>query len=79
MFGFSLSEFFIVILISILVLRPKDFPVIIKKIGEWYGKWLRIYYGFVDEINDIVHATEDESKKPPQHTEKHGGFHDRNN
>lgn len=79
MFGFSLSELSVVILIGILVLRPKDFPVVIRKIGEWYGKWRRIYYGFVNEINDIVQTSEENERKSPQHTEKRGGSHDRNN
>ena len=77
MFGFSLSEFGIIILLAILILRPKDFPIIVKKAGQWYGKWLRIYYGFVDEINDIV-KTEETEKNTPQFTEKRGEDYDRN-
>ncbi len=38
MFGFSLSELLVVVLVVLVVLGPKDLPRMLRKLGQWAGK-----------------------------------------
>jgi len=53
-------EILIVVLISILIVGPKDFPLMIKKIGSWVGS-LRNYFNEVQsDISDIENSVEED-------------------
>ena len=45
-------EILIVVAISIIVIGPKDFPVMLKKIGSWIGSAKR----YVNQIQEEVSA-----------------------
>tara|TARA_Y100000590_G_scaffold422670_1_gene527657 strand:- start:418 stop:654 length:237 start_codon:yes stop_codon:yes gene_type:complete len=58
-------EILIIVVIAILVIGPKDFPIVIKKIGNWVGS-LKKYFNDVQEgFTDIESTVEEEisSKK----------------
>ncbi len=51
MFGVSEFELLIIFLALMILLKPEDIPVVFNKLGRWYRKCLRMYHGFLDEIN----------------------------
>ena len=51
-------EILIVVSIAIIVVGPKDFPVMLKKIGSWIGSAKR----YVSNVQNEVSSIEDEAK-----------------
>jgi len=37
-FGFSFSELIVVVLVTLIVMGPKDLPKMLRKLGQWAGK-----------------------------------------
>ena len=52
-------EILLIVVISILVIGPKDFPIMIKKIGTWIGS-IKKYF---NELQSEVSLYENESEK----------------
>ena len=46
-------EFLIVVGIAIIVLGPKDFPVMLKKVGSWIGTAKRYVNNIQNEVSNI--------------------------
>ena len=46
-------EILIIVSIAIVVIGPKDFPFILKKIGSWVGNIKRYVSNFQDELSDF--------------------------
>ena len=49
-------ELLIIILVAIIIVGPKDFPVIVRKIGSWIAsvkKYFRDIQSSVDEVTSI--------------------------
>ena len=46
-------EILIIVGIAIIVVGPKDFPFILKKIGSWVGNVKRYVSNFQDELSDF--------------------------
>ena len=46
-------EILIVVAIAIIVLGPKDFPVMLKKFGSWIGSAKRYINDIQNEVSDI--------------------------
>ena len=51
-------EILIVVSIAIIVVGPKDFPVMLKKVGSWIGSAKR----YVSNVQNEVSSMEDEAK-----------------
>ena len=49
-------EILIIVILSILVIGPKDFPVVPKKIGSWFGS----IKGYINKIQSSVTNFEEE-------------------
>ena len=47
-------EILIIVSISILVIGPKDFPLVLKKIGSWIGSFKRYISNIQKEVTDIT-------------------------
>ena len=47
-------EILAVVIIAILVLGPKEFPVAVKKIGSYFGKLKNTLSGFQREISSVT-------------------------
>ena len=59
-------EILIVVAIAIVVLGPKDFPVMLKKAGSWIGTAKRYVSNIQSEVSNIEiddEKTNDEVKK----------------
>ena len=53
-------EILIIVVLAILVIGPKDFPVVIKKIGSWVGSFKNYFGEFQKDITDMETTVEDE-------------------
>tara|TARA_B100001778_G_scaffold278846_1_gene242955 strand:+ start:228 stop:446 length:219 start_codon:yes stop_codon:yes gene_type:complete len=53
-------EILIIITVAIVILGPKDFPVMLKKVGSWIGTAKR----YINNINEEVSNIDIEDKKP---------------
>ena len=46
-------EILIIVVISIIVIGPKDFPIVLKKIGSWIGSVKRYVSNIQKEISSL--------------------------
>ena len=53
-------EILIIVVLAILVIGPKDFPVMVRKIGSWVGTFKNYFREAQKSITDIENVTEDE-------------------
>ena len=62
-------EILIIVAIAIIVIGPKDFPLVLKKIGSWIGSVKRYVSSIQKEVSDL---TDDnfEVKSDESNTEK---------
>ena len=44
-------EILVIVAISIVVIGPKDFPIMLKKIGSWIGTVKRYVSNFQDQVS----------------------------
>ena len=60
-------EILIIVSIAIVVVGPKDFPVMLKKIGSWIGSAKRYVNNFQEQVSDLsnenLDINIDETKK----------------
>ena len=58
-------ELLIIIIVAILVIGPKDFPIVLKKVGSWVGS-IKRYFSDVQkdmsEITNLEEKTKDKNK-----------------
>jgi len=53
-------EILVIVVLSILIIGPKDFPIVLKKIGSWLGTLKRYFSEFQKDMSDMENAVEDE-------------------
>ena len=53
-------EILIIVVLSILVIGPKDFPIVLKKIGSWMGYIKRYFSEIQKDMTDMENVVEDE-------------------
>ena len=53
-------EILIIVALSIVIIGPKDFPIVLKKIGNWMGSIKRYFSEIQKDMTDIENAAEDE-------------------
>ena len=63
-------EILIVVAIAIVVLGPKDFPIMLKKVGSWIGSAKKYVYNIQNEISNIDLENNDEDKKNKEKDDK---------
>ena len=56
-------EILIVVAIAIVVIGPKDFPVMLKKIGSWIGTAKRYVNQIQEEVSIIDENVKDNNKE----------------
>jgi sec-independent protein translocase protein TatB len=65
-------EILIVVAIAIIVLGPKDFPVMLKKVGSWIGTAKRYVSNIQNEVSNLdiedekINEIKKENKKDEQ-------------
>ena len=65
-------EILLIVAIAIIVVGPKDFPVMLKKIGSWIGSVKRYVSDFQTQVTNITEETIDDEvdKQKPETTIK---------
>ena len=53
-------EILIIVVVAILVIGPKDFPIMLKKIGSWLGSFRNYFSEVQRDITNVESTIEDE-------------------
>ena len=53
-------EILIVVVLAILIIGPKDFPIMLKKIGSWVGSFKNYFREAQRDITEVENIFEDE-------------------
>ncbi len=56
-------ELLVIIIVAILVIGPKDFPIVLKKIGSWVGSLKRYFSDIQKNVNEITNLEDNKDKK----------------
>tara|TARA_A100001011_G_C14253303_1_gene818896 strand:- start:136 stop:339 length:204 start_codon:yes stop_codon:yes gene_type:complete len=56
-------ELLLIIIIAIIVIGPKDFPIVLKKIGSWVGTIKRYFSDVQKNVNEITNLEEENKKE----------------
>ena len=56
-------ELLIIILVAILVIGPKDFPVVLRKVGSWIGSTKRYFSDIQNKVNQSIDEEDTSDKK----------------
>ena len=46
-------EILVVVVLAILIIGPKDFPIVIRKIGNWTGSLKRYFSEIQKDVTDL--------------------------
>ena len=63
-------EILIIVIIAIVVLGPKDFPVMLKKVGSWIGTAKKYINNIQNEVSNIDLEGNDIQKKDNKENDK---------
>ena len=53
-------EILVVVVLAILIIGPKDFPIMLKKIGSWVGSFKNYFSEVQKYITDMENTVEEE-------------------
>ena len=53
-------EILVVVVLAILIIGPKDFPIVIRKIGNWTGSVKRYFSEIQKDITNLHEKVEEE-------------------
>ena len=53
-------EILIIVVLSILIIGPKDFPVMLRKIGSWISSFKNYFSEVQRDITEVENTIEDE-------------------
>ena len=53
-------EILIVVFLAIIIIGPKDFPIMLKKIGSWVGSFKNYFSEVQKDITDMEDSVEEE-------------------
>ena len=56
----GLFEILIIVVLAILIIGPKDFPIILKKIGSWMGSFKNYFNEVRKDITEVEDTIEEE-------------------
>ena len=46
-------EILIIVIVAIIIIGPKDFPIVLKKIGSWIGTFKRYVNNVQKEVSNL--------------------------
>ena len=53
-------EILIVVVVAILIIGPKDFPIVIRKIGKWTGSVKKYFTDIQNDVTELQDTIEEE-------------------
>ena len=62
-------EILVIVVLSILIIGPKDFPIMLKKIGSWMGSFKNYFSEIQKDITDVENTVEDETSLKRDHSD----------
>ena len=63
-------EILIVVVLAILIIGPKDFPIVLSKIGNWFGSVKKYFSEIQRDVTNLHEAVEDEISIEKNHSKK---------
>jgi len=63
-------ELLIIVVIAILVIGPKDFPTVLRKLGAWISTIKKYFSNVQSNINEITNLDIENDNKPTQKNDK---------
>ena len=63
-------EILIIVAVAILVVGPKDFPIVLRKIGNWIGSTKRYFSNIQDKMNNLDETIEEEDSVEKKFSKK---------
>ena len=60
-------EILIIAVIAILVIGPKDFPIVLRKIGNWIGSTKRYLSSIQNTMSDLDESIQEDSQVEKKH------------
>ena len=63
-------EILIIVILAIIIIGPKDFPIVLKKIGGWMGSIKRYFSEIQKDMTDIEGAVEEEISLEKNYSKK---------
>jgi Sec-independent protein translocase protein TatA len=70
MFGLGFSEIILIGFALIILIRPEDFPKVVKSTAKLYGKLRQMYYSLVNEFHALAPNEDTFNVKPPKNRVK---------
>ena len=49
-------ELLIIVIVAVLVIGPKDFPIVLKKIGTWFGTIKRYVSDIQQNVSEVTNT-----------------------
>ena len=56
-------ELLLIIGLAVVIIGPKDFPIVLKKLGSWVGSVKRYFSDVQNNVNEITNLDENNEKK----------------
>ena len=53
-------EILVIVVLAILIIRPKDFPIILRKIGGWMGSMKSYFAEIQKDISNVKNIVDEE-------------------
>ena len=63
-------ELLIIVVVAILVIGPKDFPVVLKKIGNWIGTTKRYFTDIQEKVTKLDEPIDDTTSIENKYSKK---------
>ena len=63
-------ELLIIVIVAILVLGPKEFPIVLRKVGSWIGTAKRYFLDIQKNVTEITDPELEEKKINKKQIEK---------
>ena len=63
-------EILIIVVLAILIIGPKDFPIVLKKIGGWLGSLKRYFTEIQKDVTEMENVVEKEISLEENYSKK---------
>ena len=64
-------EILIIVAVAVIVIGPKDFPFMLKKVGSWIGTFKRYINNIKNEVSNLENDPLEEHKEKEKNKEIH--------
>ncbi len=72
-------EILLIVAVAIVVIGPKDFPFVLKKVGSWIGAIKKYISSFQDQVSNLENETIDTDLKETKPVKTETSKNEKNN